>query len=73
MTVIPIVIGAFGTISGNAKARYGRLNLPDTSNRGHVCKLLYIYTAWLSIPVSINPFLTPNSFVFYKEIPCIVF
>ena len=29
MTVIPIVIGAFGTISGNAKARYGGLNLPD--------------------------------------------
>ena len=64
MTVIPIVIGAFGTISGNAKARYGRLNLPDISNRGHVCKLLYIYTAWLSIPVSINPFFDSKQFCF---------
>lgn len=42
VTVIPIAIGAFGTISGNAKARYRRLSLPDILNRGHVCKLLFI-------------------------------
>ena len=28
MTVIPIVFGALGTISVNAKAWYGRLSLP---------------------------------------------
>ena len=42
VTVIPIAIGAFGTISGNAKARYGRLSLPGILNRGHVGKLLFI-------------------------------
>ena len=29
ITIIPIVTGALGTISGNGKALYGRLNLPD--------------------------------------------
>ena len=27
--IIPIMIGALGTISGNTKAWYGRLSLPD--------------------------------------------
>ena len=29
VTVIPVVIGAFGTISKNAKTWYGKLDMPD--------------------------------------------
>ena len=29
MTVIPIVIGALGTISKNAKTWHGKLDIPD--------------------------------------------
>ena len=40
MTMIPIVVGALGTISVNAKASYGRLSLPDIFGSAQLSAIL---------------------------------
>ena len=39
--IIPIMIGALGTISGNAKAWYGRLSLPDIFGSAQLLAILW--------------------------------